>query len=89
MDCFNAFALSFGERQVVASAPRNDEKKKLEWPFVNAAKLRSILAGSSCVRPGSVYDATSIRIAEDLGFELGMFGGSVLRSPCSAIPTSR
>ncbi len=39
--------------------------------------LRSILNGSSCIRPGSVYDATSIRIAEDLGFELGMFGGSV------------
>ena len=40
-------------------------------------KLRSILNGSTCIRPGSVYDATSIRIAEDLGFELGMFGGSV------------
>ena len=39
--------------------------------------LRSILAGSACIRPGSVYDATSIRIAEDLGFELGMFGGSI------------
>jgi oxaloacetate decarboxylase len=39
--------------------------------------LRSILAGSECIRPGSVYDAISIRIAEDLGFELGMFGGSV------------
>ena len=39
--------------------------------------LRSILTGSACVRPGSVYDAISIRIAEDLGFELGMFGGSV------------
>ncbi|MGY4159831.1 carboxyvinyl-carboxyphosphonate phosphorylmutase [Bradyrhizobium sp. USDA 4461] len=39
--------------------------------------LRSILNGSSCIRPGSVYDAISIRIAEDLGFELGMFGGSV------------
>ncbi len=39
--------------------------------------LRSILSGSCCVRPGSVYDATSIRIAEDLGFEVGMFGGSV------------
>jgi carboxyvinyl-carboxyphosphonate phosphorylmutase len=39
--------------------------------------LRSILAGAGCIRPGSVYDATSIRIAEDLGFELGMFGGSV------------
>jgi len=40
-------------------------------------KLRSILSGSACVRPGSVYDAISIRIAEDLGFEVGMFGGSV------------
>ena len=39
--------------------------------------LRSILARSTCIRPGSVYDAISIRIAEDLGFELGMFGGSV------------
>src|ERR1700690_3248744 len=39
--------------------------------------LRSILSGSTCVRPGSVYDAISIRIAEDLGFEVGMFGGSV------------
>jgi carboxyvinyl-carboxyphosphonate phosphorylmutase len=39
--------------------------------------LRSILSGSSCIRPGSVYDAISIRIAEDLGFQVGMFGGSV------------
>jgi carboxyvinyl-carboxyphosphonate phosphorylmutase len=39
--------------------------------------LRLILTGSTCVRPGSVYDAISIRIAEDLGFPLGMFGGSV------------
>jgi len=39
--------------------------------------LRSILSGSSCIHPGSVYDATSIRIAADLGFEIGMFGGSV------------
>jgi carboxyvinyl-carboxyphosphonate phosphorylmutase len=39
--------------------------------------LRAILSGSSCIHPGSVYDATSIRIAEDLGFAVGMFGGSV------------
>src|ERR1700689_2836517 len=39
--------------------------------------LRSILSGSGCIRPGSVYDAISIRIAQDLGFEVGMFGGSV------------
>src|SRR3954449_6212392 len=39
--------------------------------------LRAVLSGSTCIRPGSVYDAISIRIAEDLGFEVGMFGGSV------------
>lgn len=39
--------------------------------------LRAILAGSSCIRPASVYDAISIRVAEALGFEVGMFGGSV------------
>lgn len=39
--------------------------------------LRSILSGSACIRPGSVYDAISIRLAEDIGFEAGMFGGSV------------
>jgi oxaloacetate decarboxylase len=39
--------------------------------------LRSILSGSACIHPGSVYDAISIRIAEDVGFEVGMFGGSV------------
>jgi len=29
------------------------------------------------VHPGSVYDAISARIAEDLGFEVGMFAGSI------------
>ncbi len=38
--------------------------------------LRAILSGDRCIHPGSVYDAISIRIAEDLGFALGMFGGS-------------
>jgi oxaloacetate decarboxylase len=44
---------------------------------VRRDQLRSVLSGSSCIRPGSVYDAISIRIAEDIGFEVGMFGGSV------------
>ena len=39
-------------------------------------RFREILAGERCVHPGSVYDAISARIAEDLGFELGMFAGS-------------
>jgi carboxyvinyl-carboxyphosphonate phosphorylmutase len=39
--------------------------------------FREILAGAACVYPGSVFDPISARIAEDLGFELGMFAGSV------------
>jgi carboxyvinyl-carboxyphosphonate phosphorylmutase len=39
--------------------------------------LRAILSGDHCVRPASVHDALSIRIAEDIGFEVGMLGGSV------------
>jgi carboxyvinyl-carboxyphosphonate phosphorylmutase len=40
-------------------------------------RFRAVLAGARCVHPGSVYDAISARIAEDLGFEIGMFAGSV------------
>src|SRR5881394_2352739 len=40
-------------------------------------RFRAILSGNRCVHPGSVYDAISARIAEDLGFEVGMFSGSV------------
>jgi carboxyvinyl-carboxyphosphonate phosphorylmutase len=40
-------------------------------------RFRAILAGKACVYPGSVYDPMSARIAEDLGFEVGMFAGSV------------
>lgn len=39
--------------------------------------LRAILSGDRCVCPASVHDAISIRIAEDIGFEVGMLGGSV------------
>ena len=38
---------------------------------------RAILAGDQCVHPGSVFDPISARIAEDLGFEVGMFAGSI------------
>ena len=62
---------------------------KRRWLSVNAEKIAFHSRGSACIRPGSVYDATSIRIAEDLGFELGMFGGSVASLACSAIPISR
>ncbi len=39
--------------------------------------MRAILAGTQCLHPGSVFDPISARIAEDLGFEMGMFAGSI------------
>jgi carboxyvinyl-carboxyphosphonate phosphorylmutase len=39
-------------------------------------RFRALLTGNACVHPGSVFDPLSARIAEDLGFELGMFAGS-------------
>src|SRR5215475_11515924 len=39
-------------------------------------RFRALLAGERCVHPGSVFDPISARIAEDLGFEVGMFAGS-------------
>ncbi len=40
-------------------------------------RYRSILAGDQCFHPASVFDPISARIAEDLGFEVGMFAGSI------------
>ncbi len=40
-------------------------------------RLRAVINGPRCIYPGSVYDPISARIAEDLGFEAGMFAGSV------------
>jgi carboxyvinyl-carboxyphosphonate phosphorylmutase len=39
--------------------------------------FRAVLEGDKCVHPGSVFDPMSARMAENLGFELGMFAGSV------------
>ena len=40
-------------------------------------RFRAVIDGDICVHPGSVYDPLSARIAEDVGFEVGMFAGSV------------
>ena len=41
------------------------------------ARFRALFAGDRCVHPGSVFDPLSARIAAELGFEAGMFAGSV------------
>jgi oxaloacetate decarboxylase len=40
-------------------------------------RLRALLAAPGCAYPASVFDAISARIALDLGYEVGMFAGSV------------
>ncbi len=39
-------------------------------------KFREHMAGGNCLIPASVFDPFSIRLAEDIGFEVGMAGGS-------------
>ncbi len=40
-------------------------------------RYRQIIAGTACIHPASVHDAMSARIADELGFEAGMFAGSI------------
>ena len=46
-------------------------------PSERRKRYRQILAGNTCVHPASVFDAMSARMAESLGFEIGMFSGSI------------
>ena len=48
----------------------------MDWTH-RRERFRAILEGEECVHPGSVFDPISARIAEDIGFEVGMFAGSV------------
>ena len=40
-------------------------------------RYRAAIGGNECIHPGSVFDAISARIAEEIGFEVGMFAGSI------------
>src|SRR6185437_11385259 len=49
---------------------------RMEWSE-RRRRFRAVLQGSRCVHPGSVFDPISARLAEQLGFEIGMFAGSI------------
>ncbi len=49
-------------------------------------RLRAILADSQCLSPASVYDALSARIAEAVGYKIGMLAGSTSSSTTLAAP---
>src|SRR5215210_5871838 len=49
-------------------------------------RLRKILAGNECRSPASVFDALSARVAESVGYELGMLAGSTASSTTLGAP---
>jgi carboxyvinyl-carboxyphosphonate phosphorylmutase len=50
------------------------------------ALLRAILNGSQCLSPASVFDPISARVAESVGYKLGMVGGSSVAGAMLAGP---
>jgi carboxyvinyl-carboxyphosphonate phosphorylmutase len=69
--------LRFRRPKASVRPPRNDEAAtKMRWTE-RRERFRALIAGRRCIHPGSVFDPISARIAEDLGFEAGMFAGSV------------
>ena len=49
-------------------------------------KFRAVLKGARCISPASVYDPLSARIAEAVGYEIGMLAGSVASNSTLAAP---
>jgi carboxyvinyl-carboxyphosphonate phosphorylmutase len=49
-------------------------------------RLRNILSGNECLSPASVYDALSARVAQSVGYELGMLAGSVASNTTLGAP---
>ena len=49
-------------------------------------RLRAIFAGTQCLSPASVYDALSARVAEAVGYKIGMLAGSTSSSTTLAAP---
>ncbi|WP_374324112.1 isocitrate lyase/PEP mutase family protein [Aquipseudomonas alcaligenes] len=50
------------------------------------AQFRALLASSACYHTASVFDPMSARIAADVGFEVGILGGSVASLQVLAAP---
>ena len=49
-------------------------------------RLRAVFAGTKCISPASVYDALSARVAESVGYKIGMLAGSVASNTTLAAP---
>ena len=49
-------------------------------------RLRKLLAGTECLSPASVFDPLSARVAESVGYQIGMLAGSTASSTTLAAP---
>lgn len=49
-------------------------------------RLRKLMAGTQCLSPASVYDPLSARVAESVGYEIGMLAGSVASNTTLGAP---
>lgn len=49
-------------------------------------RLRALMAGSLCLSPASVFDPISARVAESVGYEIGLLSGSVASLTTLAAP---
>src|SRR3990172_1597268 len=49
-------------------------------------RFRAVLGGSKCLSPASVFDPLSARVAEAVGYEIGMLAGSVASNTTLAAP---
>lgn len=49
-------------------------------------RMRAILNGNQCLSPASVYDGLSARLAQDVGYTLGILSGSVSSNSTLASP---
>jgi carboxyvinyl-carboxyphosphonate phosphorylmutase len=49
-------------------------------------RMRAILNGNQCLSPASVYDGLSARLAQDVGYTLGILAGSVSSNSTLAAP---
>ena len=59
-----------------AMAQNPCRRRAMHWT-PRREEFRRLLRTEACYHPGSVFDPISARIAEDIGFEIGMFAGSV------------
>ena len=55
-------------------------------PSERRARFRRVLEGNECVYPASVYDPMTARMAESLGYEIGMLAGSIASATVLGAP---